>query len=178
MEQWNELWGFFFDSPFFGFTRIDLWWWIFCFQVMPNGNLILPPFRAEDYSQEVHAQTYRCLAQNNFGKIQSREVHVRAGKTSFATPPLDNLDLGMMCTVFKKRLIINFILSTFNFQKLKYWRCSENAKRDFFMFLKVDIKFSLSNQQLKSLLHRGNLLAVQAKMLINLAVEYFSRNRN
>ena len=55
---------------------------------MPNGNLILPPFRAEDYSQEVHAQTYRCLAQNNFGKIQSREVHVRAGKTSFAITPI------------------------------------------------------------------------------------------
>ena len=57
-------------------------------QVMSNGNLILPPFRAEDYSQEVHAQTYRCLAQNTFGKIQSREVHVRAGKTVVAIPPL------------------------------------------------------------------------------------------
>ena len=85
---------------------------------MPNGNLILPPFRAEDYSQEVHAQTYRCLAQNNFGKIQSREVHVRAGKTSFATPPLDNLDLEVMYTVFKK-LIINCSSSAFNLQKLK-----------------------------------------------------------
>ena len=25
-------------------------------QVMDNGNLILPPFRASDYKQEVHAQ--------------------------------------------------------------------------------------------------------------------------
>ena len=48
-------------------------------QVLANGNLILPPFRAEDYNQEVHAQTYRCLAANTFGKIQSRDVHVRAG---------------------------------------------------------------------------------------------------
>lgn len=47
-------------------------------QVLANGNLILPPFRAEDYNQEVHAQTYRCLAANTFGKIQSRDVHVRA----------------------------------------------------------------------------------------------------
>ena len=46
---------------------------------MQNGNLILPPFRAEDYNQEVHAQTYRCIAENTFGKIQSRDVHVRAG---------------------------------------------------------------------------------------------------
>lgn len=48
---------------------------------MPNGNLDLKPFRAEDYNQEVHAQTYRCLAENTFGKIQSRNVHVRAGRT-------------------------------------------------------------------------------------------------
>lgn len=50
-------------------------------QVMPNGNLVLPPFRAGDYNQQVHAQTYRCLAENTFGKIQSRDVHVRAGRT-------------------------------------------------------------------------------------------------
>ena len=47
--------------------------------MQPNGNLILPPFRAEDYNQDVHAQTYRCIAENTFGKIQSRDVHVRAG---------------------------------------------------------------------------------------------------
>ena len=51
-------------------------------QVMANGNLVLPPFRAEDYNQEVHAQTYRCIAQNPLGKIQSRDVHVRAGTDS------------------------------------------------------------------------------------------------
>ena len=50
---------------------------------MQNGNLILPPFRAEDYNQEVHAQTYRCIAENTFGKIQSRDVHVRAGTADF-----------------------------------------------------------------------------------------------
>jgi len=49
-------------------------------QVMDNGNLILPPFRASDYKQDVHAQTYRCIAENELGKIQSRDVHVRAGQ--------------------------------------------------------------------------------------------------
>ena len=73
-------------------------------QVMSNGNLILPPFRAEDYSQEVHAQTYRCLAQNTFGKIQSREVHVRAGKRVVAIPPLDNLAIER-CNIFNPQLI-------------------------------------------------------------------------
>ncbi|TRY78805.1 hypothetical protein TCAL_07586 [Tigriopus californicus] len=48
-------------------------------KVLSNGNLVLPPFRAEDYNQEVHAQTYRCIAENSLGKIQSRDVQVRAG---------------------------------------------------------------------------------------------------
>ncbi|XP_065340879.1 cell adhesion molecule Dscam1 isoform X34 [Cloeon dipterum] len=47
-------------------------------QVMPNGNLVFPPFRAEDYRQEVHAQVYVCLARNSVGSIHSRDVHVRA----------------------------------------------------------------------------------------------------
>ena len=47
--------------------------------MMDNGNLIFPPFQASDYKQEVHAQTYRCRAENELGRIQSRDVHVRAG---------------------------------------------------------------------------------------------------
>lgn len=49
------------------------------FQVLPNGNLVFPPFRAEDYRQEVHAQVYACLARNQLGSIHSRDVNVRAG---------------------------------------------------------------------------------------------------
>ncbi|XP_031786534.1 Down syndrome cell adhesion molecule-like protein Dscam2 isoform X10 [Nasonia vitripennis] len=47
-------------------------------QVLPNGNLVFPPFRAEDYRQEVHAQVYICLAKNPVGSIHSRDVNVRA----------------------------------------------------------------------------------------------------
>ncbi|KAI8422223.1 hypothetical protein MSG28_006118 [Choristoneura fumiferana] len=47
-------------------------------QVLPNGNLVFPPFRAEDYRQEVHAQVYACLARNQLGSIHSRDVNVRA----------------------------------------------------------------------------------------------------
>ncbi|XP_048480569.1 Down syndrome cell adhesion molecule-like protein Dscam2 isoform X9 [Plutella xylostella] len=47
-------------------------------QVLPNGNLVFPPFRAEDYRQEVHAQVYACLARNPTGSIHSRDVNVRA----------------------------------------------------------------------------------------------------
>ncbi|XP_035788172.1 Down syndrome cell adhesion molecule-like protein Dscam2 isoform X29 [Anopheles albimanus] len=47
-------------------------------QILPNGNLVFPPFRAEDYRQEVHAQVYACMAKNQFGSIISRDVNVRA----------------------------------------------------------------------------------------------------
>ncbi|CAG7699063.1 unnamed protein product [Allacma fusca] len=47
-------------------------------QVLASGALVFPPFRAEDYRQEVHAQTYICLARNTVGTIHSRDVHVRA----------------------------------------------------------------------------------------------------
>ena len=71
-------------------------------QVLANGNLILPPFRAEDYNQEVHAQTYRCLAANTFGKIQSRDVHVRAGTAEhiFYPPFFDGKSGGNFCLLY------------------------------------------------------------------------------
>ena len=53
---------------------------IFLCQVLPNGNLVFPPFRAEDYRQEVHAQVYSCLARSPAGSVHSRDVNVRAGK--------------------------------------------------------------------------------------------------
>ena len=53
---------------------------------MDNGNLIFPPFQASDYKQEVHAGTYRCRAENELGRIQSRDVHVRAGTDKLGPP--------------------------------------------------------------------------------------------
>ncbi|KAH7954797.1 hypothetical protein HPB49_021870 [Dermacentor silvarum] len=47
----------------------------------PNGSLVLPPFRAEDYRQDVHATVYRCAASNPVGAIVSRDVQVRAVST-------------------------------------------------------------------------------------------------
>ncbi|XP_053612832.1 cell adhesion molecule Dscam1 isoform X20 [Plodia interpunctella] len=52
-------------------------------QVLPNGNLVFPPFRAEDYRQEVHAQVYACLARNPVGTIHSRDVNLRAVVNQF-----------------------------------------------------------------------------------------------
>ncbi|XP_046591193.1 Down syndrome cell adhesion molecule-like protein Dscam2 isoform X10 [Neodiprion lecontei] len=57
-------------------------------QVLPNGNLVFPPFRAEDYRQEVHAQVYSCLARSPAGSVHSRDVNVRAVVTQLYQPEI------------------------------------------------------------------------------------------
>ncbi|XP_051153579.1 cell adhesion molecule Dscam2 isoform X6 [Leptopilina boulardi] len=57
-------------------------------QVLPNGNLVFPPFRAEDYRQEVHAQIYICLAKSSVGSVHSRDVNVRAVVTQVYQPEI------------------------------------------------------------------------------------------
>uniref|UniRef100_T1IHT8 Down syndrome cell adhesion molecule-like protein Dscam2 n=1 Tax=Strigamia maritima TaxID=126957 RepID=T1IHT8_STRMM len=46
--------------------------------VYPNGTLLLPPFKAEEYRQDVHTATYKCTASNLVGTIFSRDVAIRA----------------------------------------------------------------------------------------------------
>ncbi|XP_050520786.1 cell adhesion molecule Dscam2 isoform X36 [Daktulosphaira vitifoliae] len=52
-------------------------------QVKGDGNLVFPPFRAEDYRQDVHAQVYICMAKNRVGVIHSRDVNVRAAVSQY-----------------------------------------------------------------------------------------------
>jgi hypothetical protein len=59
-------------------------------QVLANGNLVFPPFRAEDYRQEVHAQVYACLAKNSVGSVHSRDVNVRAVVQQFYQTEVNN----------------------------------------------------------------------------------------
>ncbi|XP_026825569.1 Down syndrome cell adhesion molecule-like protein Dscam2 isoform X13 [Ooceraea biroi] len=59
-------------------------------QVLPNGNLVFPPFRAEDYRQEVHAQVYSCLARSSAGSVHSRDVNVRAVVSQFYVTEAEN----------------------------------------------------------------------------------------
>ncbi|XP_044755484.1 Down syndrome cell adhesion molecule-like protein Dscam2 isoform X16 [Coccinella septempunctata] len=59
-------------------------------QVLANGNLVFPPFRAEDYRQEVHAQVYSCLARNSVGSINSRDVNVRAVVSQYYVTEAEN----------------------------------------------------------------------------------------
>lgn len=49
-------------------------------RVLRNGTLVLLPFPAAAYRQDVHSAAYRCVASNTVGKVLSRDVQVRAGK--------------------------------------------------------------------------------------------------
>lgn len=49
-------------------------------RVLRNGTLVLLPFPAAAYHQDVHNTIYRCVASNTVGRIVSRDVQVRAGK--------------------------------------------------------------------------------------------------
>lgn len=52
-------------------------------RVLRNGTLVLLPFPAAAYRQDIHSTIYRCVASNRVGRIISRDVHVRAGKFFF-----------------------------------------------------------------------------------------------
>ncbi|EEB16562.1 conserved hypothetical protein [Pediculus humanus corporis] len=43
-------------------------------RVLRNGTLILLPFTAAAYRQDIHNTVYRCIASNAVGKIMSRDV--------------------------------------------------------------------------------------------------------
>ncbi|CAG2100702.1 unnamed protein product [Medioppia subpectinata] len=43
-----------------------------------DNSLVFPPFRAEDYRQDIHSNIYQCIASNSVGTIRSRYVQVRA----------------------------------------------------------------------------------------------------
>lgn len=52
-------------------------------RVLRNGTLVLLPFSAAAYRQDIHNTIYRCVASNSVGRIISRDVQVRAGECPF-----------------------------------------------------------------------------------------------
>lgn len=87
-------------------------------QVLSNGNLVFPPFQAEDYRQEVHAQVYACLAKNQFGSVISRDVNVRAGKEMVSYFQTFKFDLMPVFYSAKTFWCTLFIRSKFRFVDL------------------------------------------------------------
>ncbi|KAJ6643364.1 Down syndrome cell adhesion molecule-like protein Dscam2 [Pseudolycoriella hygida] len=47
-------------------------------RVLRNGTLVLLPFAAAAYRQDIHNTIYRCVASNTVGRVISRDVQVRA----------------------------------------------------------------------------------------------------
>lgn len=48
--------------------------------ILANGSLHFPPFSGENFRQDVHWSSYKCMAVNTVGTIVSRDVSVRAGE--------------------------------------------------------------------------------------------------
>ena len=44
-----------------------------------NRTLTFHPFSSSEYSSEIHASTYKCIAKNKAGIIASPEIDLRAG---------------------------------------------------------------------------------------------------
>ncbi|XP_072939091.1 cell adhesion molecule Dscam1 isoform X22 [Epargyreus clarus] len=94
-------------------------------QVLPNGNLVFPPFRAEDYRQEVHAQVYACLARNPVGTIHSRDVNVRAVVTQYYEAEVVSEYVIRGNTAVLKCNIPSFVS---DFVKVEAWVDSDNGE--------------------------------------------------
>ncbi|XP_026315575.1 Down syndrome cell adhesion molecule-like protein Dscam2 isoform X8 [Hyposmocoma kahamanoa] len=96
-------------------------------QVLPNGNLVFPPFRAEDYRQEVHAQVYACLARNPVGTIHSRDVNVRAVVAQHYDTDVNKDYVILGNSIVLKCQVPSFVA---DFVEVLSWHTSENE--DFF----------------------------------------------
>uniref|UniRef100_A0A1B0DQ86 Uncharacterized protein n=1 Tax=Phlebotomus papatasi TaxID=29031 RepID=A0A1B0DQ86_PHLPP len=91
--------------------------------ILPNGNLVFPPFRAEDYRQEVHAQVYACLAKNQIGSIISRDVNVRAVVAQYYEADVNKEHVIRGNSAVMKCLIPSFVA---DFVEVVSWHTDQN----------------------------------------------------
>ncbi|XP_076390065.1 Down syndrome cell adhesion molecule 1 isoform X39 [Megachile rotundata] len=94
-------------------------------QVLPNGNLVFPPFRAEDYRQEVHAQVYSCLARSPAGSVHSRDVNVRAVVAQYY-----DTDVNKEYAIRGNSAILKCVVPSFvaDFVKVLSWHTNEGEE--------------------------------------------------
>nr|XP_045611137.1 Down syndrome cell adhesion molecule-like protein Dscam2 isoform X3 [Procambarus clarkii] len=91
-------------------------------KVLSNGTLMFPPFRAEDYRQEVHAQVYRCQATNPHGTVHSRDVHVRAVVHQFYQTEVNNEHVILGNSALLKCVIPSFVA---DFVSVASWQADD-----------------------------------------------------
>ena len=86
----TETWSFLPSAPATTSRRCTLRWVVFS---TPHHIHLLHVLVDRFHDLHVdHPQTYRCIAENELGKIQSRDVHVRAGRVNFSSFAMHTVD--------------------------------------------------------------------------------------
>ncbi|KAF5279124.1 hypothetical protein FQA39_LY05802 [Lamprigera yunnana] len=78
-------------------------------RVLRNGTLVLLPFAAAAYRQDIHSTVYRCVASNSVGRIISRDVQVRAVVTQAFKVDVEVLGAARGCTAVLKCVVPSFV---------------------------------------------------------------------
>ncbi|XP_057341455.1 cell adhesion molecule Dscam2 isoform X1 [Microplitis mediator] len=75
-------------------------------RVLRNGTLVLLPFQAAAFRQDVHSAAYRCVASNSVGRILSRDVQVRAIVTQAYTVDVEVVEgVSRGCTAIMRCVV-------------------------------------------------------------------------
>ncbi|XP_046808500.1 Down syndrome cell adhesion molecule-like protein Dscam2 [Lucilia cuprina] len=78
-------------------------------RVLRNGTLVLLPFPAAAYHQDVHNTIYRCVASNGVGRIVSRDVQVRAVVAQAYKVDVEVLSASRGCTAILRCVVPTFV---------------------------------------------------------------------
>uniref|UniRef100_A0A8D9ERR1 Down syndrome cell adhesion molecule-like protein Dscam2 n=1 Tax=Cacopsylla melanoneura TaxID=428564 RepID=A0A8D9ERR1_9HEMI len=74
-----------------------------------NGTLILYPFSAGGFRQDIHSAIYRCIASNSVGRIISRDVQIRAVVVQAYKVDVVVLGAARGCTAILQCVIPSFV---------------------------------------------------------------------
>ncbi|XP_058987905.1 cell adhesion molecule Dscam2 isoform X2 [Musca domestica] len=78
-------------------------------RVLRNGTLVLLPFPAAAYHQDVHNTIYRCVASNSVGRVVSRDVQVRAVVAQAYKVDVEVLSASRGCTAILRCVVPTFV---------------------------------------------------------------------
>ncbi|XP_055378995.1 cell adhesion molecule Dscam2 isoform X4 [Condylostylus longicornis] len=78
-------------------------------RVHRNGTLVLMPFSASQYRQDIHNTIYRCVASNSVGRIISRDVQVRAVVAQAYKVDVEVLGASRGCTAILRCVVPTFV---------------------------------------------------------------------
>nr|XP_029721996.1 Down syndrome cell adhesion molecule-like protein Dscam2 isoform X7 [Aedes albopictus] len=78
-------------------------------RVLRNGTLVLLPFPAAAFRQDIHNTIYRCVASNTVGRVISRDVQVRAVVAQAYKVDVEMLAASRGCTAILRCVVPNFV---------------------------------------------------------------------